>query len=132
MKRSGKGFTLVELIVVLAILAVLASLVTVNAAGVLARERVLRIQADLKLLEVAGNQYLETSAGQGEAEGSELTQAALVAQGLLRQTLSPPLAGYHYRIEVGPRRLARVVMENGEGVYHYGDFTADTQAAGFS
>lgn len=46
--QSNKGFTLVELIVVMAILAVLASLVTVNVSGVAARGRVTRIQTDLK------------------------------------------------------------------------------------
>lgn len=131
MRNDCKGFTLVELIVVMAILGILASMITINVSGVLARERVTRIQADLKLLEVAANQYLYTEIGRKATVANELSQQQLLEHGLLSKQLLPPIEGYQYQITVLERGMAQVVMKNDEGVYRYGEFEADTQAAGF-
>ena len=84
--QNNKGFTLVELIVVMAILAVLASLVAVNVSGVAARGRVTRIQTDLQMLESAGDQFLYTEAERELWIGQELPQEQLLKQGLLDKT----------------------------------------------
>ena len=127
-----KGFTLVEMIVVLAILAVLASLVTLNVSGVVANGRVTRIQADLKMLESAGNQFLYADAERAKWREQELTQEQLRAQGLLSKPLYPPVEGYAYHIKVRRDGLAQATMENEEGVYSYGEFIADTYSARFN
>ena len=132
MRKQQGGFTLVEMIVVLAILAILASLVTVNVSGVVAKGRVTRIQADLKMLENAGNQFLYTEAERAKWAGAQLSQEQLLAQGLLSKALYPPLEGYAYFVRVRDDGLAQATMENASGVYTYGEFVADTYSAQFN
>ena len=130
MKKS-KGFTLVELVIVLAVLAILASVVTVNVSTVVSRGRITRIQADLKMLETAGNQFLYVQSVRTHWRGQELTQEQLLAGGYLSKTLQPPLAGYVYRLQVHDDGLVQATMENDTGVYHYGNFIADSASAQF-
>ena len=121
-----------ELIVVMAILAVLASLVTVNVSGVAARGRVTRIQTDLRMLESAGDQFLYTEAERELWTGQELPQEQLLRQGLLDKVLKPPLEGYTYVVRVQADGWVQATMENGDGIYSSGDFTADTRSAQFN
>lgn len=130
--QNNKGFTLVELIVVMAILAVLASLVAVNVSGVAARGRVTRIQTDLQMLESAGDQFLYTEAERELWIGQELPQEQLLKQGLLDKTLKPPLEGYTYVVRVQADGWVQATMENGDGIYNSGEFVADTRSAQFN
>lgn len=130
--RSNKGFTLVELIVVMAILAVLASLVTVNVSGVAARGRVTRIQTDLKMLESAGDQFLYTEAERELWKGQELSQEQLLKEGFLDKQLKPPLEGYTYVVRVQGDGWVQATMENDGSVYSFGAFVADTRSAQFN
>lgn len=57
--KPQKGFTLVELLIVIAILAILYSIAAVNVAGMQAEARTSRINGDLKTLELAIESYFK-------------------------------------------------------------------------
>lgn len=128
---KNQGFTLVELVVTLAILGLLSALITANVSHIFAKERLLRIQSDIVLLESAANQYLSTAANH-LAINAEIDQQTLIEKAFLSKELQPPISGYCYQITLYDQRpSAQVVMTDGQGIYQQKDFVADSQSPFF-
>lgn len=120
-----KGFSLLELVVVLVIIALLASVVGVRASGLLGEARQTRIDADLAMLLTAAEQFV-----QRYPEEEAQTQTALVEAGVLASTLESPVAGYAYSVTAGGEQ-ATVSLKKGDEVYEQGDFRAERRSARF-
>lgn len=58
-KKSGKGFTIVELLIVISILAVLYNITAINVLGLQNEARYSRIKGDLKTLRLAIDTYIK-------------------------------------------------------------------------
>ncbi|MDO4281084.1 MAG: prepilin-type N-terminal cleavage/methylation domain-containing protein [Peptococcaceae bacterium] len=117
MKKRAKGFTLLELIVVLLIVGIMGALISVKASPNITQAQTLRIDSDLEILLVA----CEQASMAGETID---TQAALVRAGFLQEALESPVHGYEYAVEAAPGE-ARAALKKGDEVYEKGDYLAE-------
>lgn len=127
--KERAGFTLVELVVVMAIIGTLAAVVMLNVNQVLQKSQITRIQADLKMLETAAYHY-QAVVTKTEAEIVEvLEQEVLVGEGYLPKIIHSPIEGYGYRLCMDKvAKTVSVRLENAQGeVYQQGGFVADNQ-----
>ena len=109
-----KGFSLIELIVVLVIIGILATVVGVRVGDTLTDARQTRIEADLATEQFA-QRYPEERA---------TTQSALVEAGVLASEIESPVAGYAYKVAAGDG-VATVALKKGDEVYEQGEFFAE-------
>ncbi len=92
MKQTKKGFTLVELLVVIAILAILATVSVVGYTSFIARANLSNDQATISMIN--RNLQAEFVTGNPESAGEALT--ALGGLGFTDEKLVPYSAGFHY------------------------------------
>lgn len=118
-----KGFSLIELIVVLVIIGILATVVGVRVGDTLTDARQTRIEADLAMLLTATEQF-----AQRYPEERATTQSALVAAGVLASEIESPVAGYAYKVAAGDG-VATVALKKGDEVYEQGEFFAERTSA---
>ncbi len=118
-----KGFSLIELIVVLVIIGILATVVGVRVGDTLTDARQTRIEADLAMLLTATEQF-----AQRYPEERATTQSALVEAGVLASEIESPAAGYAYKVAAGDG-VATVALKKGDEVYEQGEFFAERTSA---
>lgn len=114
-----KGFSLIELIVVLVIIGILATVVGVRVGDTLTDARQTRIEADLAMLLTATEQF-----AQRYPEERATTQSVLVEVGVLASEIESPVAGYAYKVAAGDG-VATVALKKGDEVYEQGEFFAE-------
>lgn len=114
-----KGFSLLELIVVLAIIGVLVTIVGVRLGNTLSEARQTRIDADLAILLTAAEQFCDRYPNDMATD-----QAALVQAGVLAAEIESPLVGYRYSVFAGENR-ATVALKKGEEVFEQEDYRAE-------
>jgi prepilin-type N-terminal cleavage/methylation domain-containing protein len=122
MRRTG--FSLVELVVVLAIVALLAGLLVPRVTGVAAQARQDRIEGDLTTVLAAGQVY-EKGRTQPLTSVDQLVEA-----GLLDRVPASPVKGYAYSIRQTDQGLT-AALEGKEGVYEINGYKASKTADGF-
>lgn len=100
-KDNDRGFTLVELIVVMAILALLASLAVPKFGSVLSDSKTKAHQANLSLIEQAADLYwANTATAQAQSTIADDTHY-LVTSGYLKKAPTNPLTGTkNYRVTI--------------------------------
>ena len=113
-----KGFSLIELIVVLVIIGILAMVVGVRVGDTLTDARQTRIEADLAMLLTATEQFAQRYPERAT------TQSALVEAGVLASEIESPVAGYAYKVVAGDG-VATVALKKGDEVYEQGEFFAE-------
>lgn len=114
-----KGFSLLELIVVLVIIGILAMFVGVRVSGTVGEARQTRIDADLAVLLTAAEQFVDRY-----PEASADSQQALVEAGTLAGEIESPVADYAYHITAGAGQ-AKVALTKGDEVYEKNDYRAE-------
>lgn len=118
-----KGFTLLELLCVLAIIGILATFVGVRVSMIMQGAQERRIEADLTLLQTAAEQFADRYPEETASE-----QATLVEVGLLAGEIESPLADYAYTVSVDSGRI-QVALKKGEEVYVQESFRAERSSA---
>lgn len=114
-----RGFSVLELIVVLAIIGILATVVGVRVTDTLTEARHTRIEADLAMLTTAAEQFVQRHPDEAAQD-----QQTLVAAGVLASVIESPLADYAYSVMTRDG-IVRVALEKGDEVYEEGGFRAE-------
>ena len=117
--KKRKGFSLLELVVVLCIIAILMSVVSVKLTGRVSEARALAIETDLQILVSGGEMYASRYPTQSAND-----QETLVCAGCLKERLESPIEGYTYQVEVANGQV-RAWLAKGESIYEKGDFRAE-------
>ncbi|MEE0228915.1 MAG: type II secretion system protein [Peptococcaceae bacterium] len=117
--RGKRGFTILELLVVLGIIGIMLALLTLKLGASLEDAKETRIEADLSVLVASGEQFL-----QRHPKETVESQEALVEMGLLKAIVKSPVDGYYYEISAGEGRVCARLMK-GAACYEKGDYRAE-------
>lgn len=99
MMRNRKGFTLIELMIVVVILGILAGLAVSEFGGQSEKAQIARVKADLRTIEAAVSLYnIENSS---EFTGEVDSSCALISGNYLKKVPKSPVSGSEYYVTTG-------------------------------
>lgn len=117
--KAKRGFTILELLVVLGVIAIMLTFLVLQLGGRLDDTKETRIEADLSVLVASGEQFLQRHPKES-VEGQEV----LIQYGLLKAAVESPIVGYHYEITAGAG-CVRACLMKGEACYEKGEYRAE-------